>query len=305
MRRLLLFLLLLIAVAIVINFFYPFEFSKFYSKWISKPEEENVLILYGNVDIRQVDLGYRVSGRIQSMTFEEGDFVPVGALMGVLDKQPYEDQVKEAQAHIESVEASLQNAQLLVERRQLLLGTGGISQQEIDDAISSHNVFWANLKEAQAALGVAMTSLQDTELYSPSNGTILTRIRETGTVVRAADPIYTLSLISPIWVRAYVSEAQLGLIFPGMLAEVYTDTPGGRVYQGHIGFISPVAEFTPKTVETTQLRTDLVYRLRVIADNPDEGLRQGMPVTVKLPLTQSRTPQGFESHSIPSNKNGP
>ena len=304
MRRLLLFLLLLIAVAIVINFYYPFEISKFYSKWISKPEDENVLILYGNVDIRQVDLGYRVSGRIQSMPFEEGDFVPAGALMGVLDKQPYEDQVKEAQAHIESVEASLQNAQLLVERRQLLLGTGGISQQEIDDAISSRKVFWANLKEAQAALGVAMTSLQDTELYSPSNGTILTRIRETGTVVRAADPIYTLSLISPIWVRAYVSEAQLGLIFPGMLAEVYTDTPGGRVYQGHIGFISPVAEFTPKTVETTQLRTDLVYRLRVIADNPDEGLRQGMPVTVKLPLTQPRTPQGFESRSIPSNKNG-
>ena len=161
---------------------------------------------------------------------------------------------------------------------------GGISDQDYDDAISSRDVFSANLKEAQAALGVAQTNLNDTELYAPADGTILTRIREPGTVVRQADPIYTLSLLSPVWVRAFVSEGQLGLIYPGMPAEVHTDTPGGQVYKGHIGFISPVAEFTPKTVETTQLRTDLVYRLRIIADNPDQGLRQGMPVTVKLPL---------------------
>ena len=51
-------------------------------------------------------------------------------------------------------------------------------------------------------------------------------------------------------------------------------------YQRQIGFISSVAEFTPKTVETNQLRTSLVYRLRVIVKNPDNGLRQGMPVTV-------------------------
>ena len=67
-----------------------------------------------------------------------------------------------------------------------------------------------------------------------------------------------------------------------MKADIYTDTKGGTVYHGHVGFISPVAEFTPKTVETTQLRTDLVYRLRIYADNPDQGLRQGMPVTVRL-----------------------
>jgi HlyD family secretion protein len=103
-------------------------------------------------------------------------------------------------------------------------------------------------------------------------------------VVNFGDPVYTLSILSPVWVRAYVSEPELGLIYPGMAAEVYTDTHGGPVYTGHIGFISPVAEFTPKTVETTKLRTDLVYRLRVYADNPDQGLRQGMPVTVKLKL---------------------
>lgn len=285
MRRLFLFfLLLLMILAIVIYRTNPPWFSKYYSLWMTKPEDRNTLTLYGNVDIRQVDLGFRVSGRVQSMPFQEGDLIPTGTLMAMLDKQPYQDQVKQAAAHVESAEASLANAIRLVERRKLLLGTGGISAQDIDDAIAAQNVGYANLKESQAALGVTQTNLQDTELYAPSEGTILTRIREPGTVVKEADPIYTLSLLSPIWVRAYVSEPQLGLIYPGMPAEVYTDTLRGHAYLGHIGFISPVAEFTPKTVETTQLRTDLVYRLRVIVDNPDHGLRQGMPVTVKLHL---------------------
>jgi HlyD family secretion protein len=308
MKRLLLLLLLLLAFVGVLNIFYPEWISQYYPPWFStfissfsKQEEGKFLTLYGNVDIRQVDLGFRVSGRVEYMPFEEGDFVPAGALMARLDKQPFEDQVKEAAANVESVQASLRNAERTVMRRQQLVGTGGISQQEVDDAISARNVFLANLKQAQAALGVAMTNLQDTELFAPADGTILTRIREPGTVVKQADPIYTLSLISPIWIRTYVSEIQLGLIYPNMPAEVYTDTPGGHPYKGHIGFISPVAEFTPKTVETTQLRTDLVYRLRIIADNPDQGLRQGMPVTVKMRLTNSIHQN---SDSLPSKKTG-
>lgn len=285
MKRFLLFLLVLLLILAAIYHFNPPWAAKYYPGWISKPENKNELILYGNVDIRQVDLGFRVSGRVTSMLFQEGDFVPQGARMAFLDKQPYEDQVIQAQAHVQSVEASLANAIQLVKRREWLLGTGGIAQQDIDDAIAAQKVYSANLKESQAAVGIVKTNLQDTELYAPADGTVLTRIREPGTVVREADPIYTLSLVSPIWVRAYVSEPQLGLIYPGMPAHVYTDTPGGYVYQGHVGFISPVAEFTPKTVETTQLRTDLVYRIRVVVDNVDKGLKQGMPVTVKFNLT--------------------
>jgi HlyD family secretion protein len=254
-----------------------------YKKYIHpKAEDPDTIVLYGNVDVRQVDLGFRVSGRIEAMPYQEGDAVPQGNLIAHLDKQPYEDQVRQAKARIDSVKASLKNAELLAERRRGLVGTGAISSVEYDDAVSARDVSSANLKEAEASLGIAMTSLKDTEIYAPNDGVILTRIREPGAIVKAADPIYTLSLTSPIWVRAYISEPLLGKVYPGMPAEVFTDTKGGKVYQGHVGFISPVAEFTPKTVETRQLRTDLVYRLRIIADNPDQGLRQGMPVTVKL-----------------------
>jgi HlyD family secretion protein len=248
--------------------------------------DKNYLTLYGNVDIRQVDLGFRVAGRVLTMPFEEGDFVPQRALMATLDKQPYVDQVRQSEARIESTKTSLANSQNLLERRQSLIGSGAVSKEDVQDTQTSHDVNVANLKEATATLGINITNLQDTELYAPANGTILTRIREPGTIVSFGEPIYTLSLISPIWIRAYVNETQLGDIYPDMPADIYTDRHDGKIYHGHIGFISPVAEFTPKTVETTNLRTDLVYRLRIIADNPDEGLRQGMPVTVKLPLRQ-------------------
>jgi len=96
----------------------------------------------------------------------------------------------------------------------------------------------------------------------------------------------TLSLKDAVWVYVYVPEPQLGRVAPGMKAEIHTDTNKNKPYTGQVGYISPEAEFTPKNVETPQLRTDLVYRARVIADTPQNrpegGLRQGMPVTVRL-----------------------
>jgi HlyD family secretion protein len=104
--------------------------------------------------------------------------------------------------------------------------------------------------------------------------------------------VATLSLNDPVWIRAYVPEPDLGKIWPGMPAEIFTDTRPEHPYKGQVGFISPEAEFTPKNVETPRLRTDLVFRLRVVADNPDEGLRQGMPVTVKLDTSQAPPERG-------------
>ncbi len=275
MRRYIPFLIILAILALILGYFY----------FKQVPQERTALLLYGNVDVRQVELGFRVDGRIEKMFFEEGEFVQAGAQMATLNNQPYEDLLKQAQASIEVNRASLLNAQRLLKRRKDLTGEGGVSQEDLDNALTTLDTQTATLLSSKAALGVATTNLNDTQLYAPNDGTILTRIREPGAVVHKADPIYTLSLTNPIWVRAYVVEPDLGLIYPDMPAEIFTDTPGSAVYQGHIGFISPVSEFTPKFVETTQLRTDLVYRLRVIVDNPDNGLRQGMPVTVRLPLS--------------------
>ncbi|MFA5250175.1 MAG: efflux RND transporter periplasmic adaptor subunit [Parachlamydiales bacterium] len=253
-----------------------------YSNGKKSPAKE--LTLYGNVDVREVDIGFRVPGQVAELFYEEGDYVKTGALLAVLDKTPYNSQVYQALANVESIKANLRNAEILLKRREALIASGGVSKEELDDAQANRDILQANLWAAEAALVIAKDNLSYTEVSAPTDGVILTRIREPGTVVNPSDPVYTLSVSSPVWIRAFANEPELGLIYYGMEAKIMTDTKGGPVYQGKIGFISPVAEFTPKTVQTTQLRTDLVYRLRIYADNPDRYLKQGMPVTIKLPL---------------------
>lgn|SRR3990170_2043964 len=250
--------------------------------WTRKEANNKELILYGNVDVRQVDIGFRVPGQVLELAFEEGDIVSQGTLMAKLDKAPYDNEARKAAANLQSIKVNLANAEKLLKRRQELIGIGGVSQEDVDNAEATRNELRANFRAAKAALAVALDNLAYTEAFAPTDGIILSRIREPGSVVRESDPVYTLSVCSPVWIRAFVDEPQLGKVYYGMDAEVFTDTKDGLVYKGKVGFISPVAEFTPKTVQTTELRTDLVYRLRVYVDNPDKVLKQGMPVTVKL-----------------------
>lgn len=107
-------------------------------------------------------------------------------------------------------------------------------------------------------------------------------------MVGPQEPVYTLSLGAPTYIRAYASEPSLGRVAPGTKVTVRTDS-SDKVYHGQIGFVSPRAEFTPKTVETTELRTDLVYRLRIVVSDPDQGLRQGMPVTIRIAPATGQT----------------
>ncbi|MGA8164335.1 MAG: efflux RND transporter periplasmic adaptor subunit [Waddliaceae bacterium] len=244
--------------------------------------EKRILTLYGNVDVRQVDIAFRVAGQVEALYFEEGDVVPEGSLMAELDTTPYSSQLQEAKANLASIKANLKNAEILLKRRRELIDGGSVSEENLDDALANRNALFANFTAAEAAVQVSRDNLTYTKAHAPTEGIILTRIREPGTVVNPADPVYTLSIISPVWVRAYVSEPNLGKIYYGMEAKVHTDVIGAPIYTGKVGFISPVAEFTPKTVQTTQLRTDLVYRLRIYIDNPDNILKQGMPVTVEL-----------------------
>jgi HlyD family secretion protein len=242
----------------------------------------NEIVLYGNVDVRLVDISFRVSGKVEKLFYEEGDFVPEGSLMAILEKTPYDSEISQAKANVQSILANLKNAEILLQRRKQAVGIGGVSKEDVDDALAQRNSLFANLNSAKAALNIALDNMKYTEVYAPTDGILLTRVREPGTVVNPGDPVYTLSVSSPVWIRAFVDEPDLGEVYYGMRAEIHTDVKGSPVYTGQVGFISPVAEFTPKTVETTQLRTDLVYRLRIYADNPDRMLLQGMPVTVKL-----------------------
>ena len=294
--------------------------------------KKSALTLYGNVDIREVTLGFRVPGKLAQLAHDEGDQVKAGEVLASLDDEPYRNQVANAQAQVDSLRARLKlretgnrpeeiaqarslvrereatavNAELAYKRAEELLATKAVSVQDRDNARASDDEAEARLKsardnlalleagfrvediaqakadlaQAEAALATANLQAKDTVLIAPSDGVILIRAQEKGAILQAGSAVFTLSLVNPVWVRAYVQEPDLGRIHPGMKVEIRTDAH--RDYTGQIGYISPRAEFTPKTVETTELRTALVYRLRIVVNNPDEGLRQGMPATVTL-----------------------
>jgi HlyD family secretion protein len=236
------------------------------------------------------------------------------------------EEVSQARANVAAARARLSDAQVTFTRTRDLSEKKLISQQAVDDAQTALDTARADLEVAQQALALAVEGprtedieearallkasearltlarevLKDTELYAPAAGVIRDRLLEPGDMVSPQTPVLTLALTDPVWVRAYVSERYLGRLSPGMSAEVSTDSYPGKVYRGWIGFISPTAEFTPKNVETPELRTRLVYQVRVHVCNPQDELRLGMPATVSIPLDQPKPQPGHANDCAPS-----
>ena len=256
-----------------------------------RSEQGVELTLFGNVDIRQVNLGFRVAGKLSKLVCDEGDEVKAGEVIAMLDDEPYRNQAASAAALAESLRARLKlretgnrpqeiaqaravvgeqavtavNAQLLFQRSEEMLAVKGVSLQERDNAKARYEEAEArltslkenlslleagfraediaqaraDLQQAEAALAIAQLQVKDSVLTAPSDGVILTRAQEAGAILQAGATVFTLSLVNPVWVRAYVNEPDLGRIHPGSKVTVFTDSSKTKHYEGQIGFISP------------------------------------------------------------------
>jgi HlyD family secretion protein len=292
------------------------------------------LTLYGNVDIREVNLGFRVTGRLADLSVDEGSAVKAGDVLGHLDDEPYRrdlrgneaalasakarydlllagsrrEDIAQAEALVDQMKAAREVTEANFQRQKRLHETGASSERQYQDALSQRDQSEASLRSAQealararngnraqdiaqgkadvaraeAALAQAQLRLADCVLQAPSDGVVTTRAVEPGAIVPAGATVFTISLRKPVWVRAYIAEPDLGRVHPGTTVSIHSDTNPQRIYRGTVGFVSPSAEFTPKSVETPDLRTDLVYRLRIVVEDADEQLRQGMPVTAEI-----------------------
>ncbi|MGE5319197.1 MAG: efflux RND transporter periplasmic adaptor subunit [Hyphomicrobiaceae bacterium] len=151
----------------------------------------------------------------------------------------------------------------------------------------------AVLAADEAAVAVIQRDLDEGELHAPSGGVIENRILEPGDMASPQKPVFTLALTDPVWVRTWLSEPQLGRVPVGARAWVQTDSHPGKRYRAWVGYVSPSAEFTPKSVETTEIRSSLVYQARVFVCEGQGELRLGMPATVTIPLDQKAPAQGM------------
>lgn len=140
----------------------------------------------------------------------------------------------------------------------------------------------ATLKQTQTQLADAERALKNCRLYAPADGVIRSRLKEPGDMVGASTPIYEMALMNPLWARVYIDEPNLGRITMGQKVAVTVDSFPDKTFDATVGFISSVAEFTPKTVQTEAIRTNLVYEVRLTVDDPQGLLRLGMPVSAQL-----------------------
>jgi HlyD family secretion protein len=314
-------------------------------------ESTDELALYGNVDLRQVDLAFNNSQRIAQVLVEEGDRVERGQVVARLDTNRLEPQVAQAEAQVaaqrevverlhngtrpeeidqaranlRSAEADAANARVRYERLKSVADAsqrGAVSEQEIDNARSTLAVAEAKvdvaratfdlaevgprkedigeaeaqLRASEAQLELLKQELADAQLVAPVDGIVRSRVMEPGEMASPQRPVVILAITDPKWVRAYVTEPDLGRLQQGMAATISTDSFPGRRFDGWVGFISPIAEFTPKNVQTDELRTSLVYEVRVFTKDPQNRLHLGMPATVHLALDKQNEP----SEAVPT-----
>lgn len=313
--------------------------------WVWRDQESpgptTTLTLYGNVDIRQVELAFSVRERIAEMRVEEGDRVRRGRVLATVNRARFQqavarakarveaqrqvvarleagsrpEEIRQARAEVEAARAQARNARQTYERLKGLAQRQLASQEQADNAQAAFDAAEARLeanrqalnlalagarkediaaaratlRAERAALSLARRDLHDTALRAPADGIIRDRILEPGDMGSPERPVYTLALTDPAWVRAYVPEPDLGRIRPGLAAQVQTDTYPDKRYTAWVGAVSPTAEFTPKSVQTPEIRTDLVYQVRIHVCNPRQELRLGMPVTVTIPLDAARS----------------
>lgn len=241
--------------------------------WKNSTTEQSRLVLYGNVDLRQVDLAFNDSERIAEVLVQEGDRIKRGQVLARLDTSRLKPEAAEAEADL--INAKQQWSRLTALAK--LTAGRAVSQQDLDSAKAA-------LDMAQARQTVSDRELADAELVSPCNAVVRSRLLEPGEMVSPQRPVFDLAISDPKWVRAYIPEADLGKVHEGMKAQISTDSFPNRNIPGWVGFISSVAEFTPKAVETEDLRPNLVYEIRVFIKDPRDEMRMGMPATVSLEL---------------------
>ncbi len=323
--------------------------------------EPHELVLYGNIDLRQVQLSFNNSDRIAEVLVQEGDHVRKGQVLARLDTSRLEPQlaqataqaaaqrqvvarlhngsrpeeIAQARANVDSAKADLVNSQRQYERLKnaVEISAGkAVRQQDVDIAKAALQVAEAKVAVNQKSLDLAVLGprkediaenearlraneaqaallrqqLADFQLLAPTDAVVRTRIMEPGEMATPQSPVFALAITDPKWVRAYVAEPDLGKLKPGGVVSIAVDSFPKRRFEGWIGFISPVAEFTPKAVQTEELRTSLVYEVRVFVKDPDDALRLGMPASVHLTLGENN--QGGKPTQSPTGaamKTGP
>jgi len=272
---------------------------------------------YGNIEATEVVVGAQAAGQLESFTPAEGNVLPLGATVGVIDTTTESLQLQQVSAQrtasasratevtkqIGVLEAQRPIAQRAYERTRRLFDQQAATAQQLDQAERDYRTLLAQVEVARAQRAAALhdvaasdaraaqarDQLRKSVVTNPVGGTVLTTYVRTGELVQVGQPLYKIANLDTMELRAYLTETQLTSVKVGKTVAVSVDAGAARrTIPGVVSWVSPTAEFTPTPIETRDERVNLVYAFKVRVPNPDGMLKIGMPADVQLTTVASR-----------------
>jgi HlyD family secretion protein len=275
----------------------------------------------GTIEGTDINIGAEVGGRVRELRVDEGSRVTAGDTLLVIDDTEYQIQLRQALANLASFDsgyrlaasgsrtedvvqarALFENADADYKRMKTLLASQTITQKQYDDAyarfIAAEQTYRKlrtglrpeeiegtrvrrDLAAAQADL--LRKKVRDCRIVSPSGGTVTLRGVEPGELVTPGMTVLRLTYLDRVKLTIYANETELGRLNLGQPAKVSIDAFGeGRQFDGKVTYISPVAEFTPKNVQTKEERTKLVFGVKIEVENADHALKPGLPADARI-----------------------
>lgn len=275
----------------------------------------------GTIEGTDVNIGSEVSGRVEEVRVEEGTKVQRGDTLVQVDDTDYQIQLRQAEANaaaaeaqyrvavegsrkedILQAEAAFKSAEKDHERMKDLLAVNTVTQKQFDDAetryISAKQMYEklvrglrpeeiagvrARRDQAGAQADLLRKKVRDCHVLAPSSGIVTLKAVEPGELVGPGSNLVRITYLDKVKLTIYVSEEQISRIQIGQSAKVTTDADG--IFEGRVIYKSPIAEFTPKNVQTKEERTKLVFGVKILVDNPSGKLSPGIPADASISLS--------------------
>ncbi|MBN1533057.1 MAG: efflux RND transporter periplasmic adaptor subunit [Spirochaetes bacterium] len=228
----------------------------------------------GTIEVTEIDIGSKIAGRVTFISKNEGERVARGETVARLDSD-------ELDAQRLSVAAYLNNARSNMERVEKLFRAGSVSRKDYDQMVTAFRVAKANNELVNA-------TIENAVIISPVNGIVMEKNLEVGEMAFPGTPVLTVADLTKAWIKIYVTQPNLGFIKLGQKASVFIDSYPQKAFPGRVVAVSNRAEFTPKTIETKDERTKLMFAIKIAVDNPDLILKPGMPADAIIMVEKKR-----------------
>lgn len=287
----------------------------------------------GRLETTQVDITTKLAGRLLEINVEEGDIVQKGQILAKLDTNELEAKLKQAKAYVEQAVQEETYAKAIVEQRESELSLAKINYDRTLKLYKNKSLPLINLQNdettlktaraallaakaqvinAQASINAAkaqvetiQVNIDESVLYSPIKGRVLYKIAQTGEVIANGGKVLVVLDLMNTYMTIFLPTSQAGLVDIGSQARIILDAIPNIAIPSYVTFVSPLAQFTPKEIETQSEREKLMFRIKVRIDSSllekyFERIKTGLPGVAYVRLDNSKSWPEELSH-LPKN----